>query len=234
MGFALKNPTPDPLPDEPGEGMLETAPPLSEVPAAEPSPEPPPARGGSFFLLLLAVVLAFGGGMLATVLYDRMVETPRRTAALPADAVKAAPAPPSADAPPSEPAPSPEEQRAAAIRDALAALRDRLSGAAIIDVRVRVDGGVVFLSGEVDTRATLVDVARVAGQVPGVLAVDTREIHIVSRFHEVAPGERLSDIARRYYGRADAWPRLVEANPGLNPRLLRAGQKIRVPSDRAP
>ncbi len=47
--------------------------------------------------------------------------------------------------------------------------------------------------------------------------------------HKVRPGETLSMIARQYLGDANKWRAIRDANPGLNPDLLKVGQVIRIP-----
>jgi LysM repeat protein len=49
------------------------------------------------------------------------------------------------------------------------------------------------------------------------------------RTHVVKSGELLSTIARDYYGRSSDWQRIVDANPGLNPRNIKVGQQIIIP-----
>lgn len=55
------------------------------------------------------------------------------------------------------------------------------------------------------------------------------------RVHEVAPGETLSNIARKHFDTSTAAEtalavkRIVEANPGMNPDRILVGQKIRIP-----
>ena len=46
-------------------------------------------------------------------------------------------------------------------------------------------------------------------------------------------GDTLSHIAKRYYGSANKWPRLFEANREVieDPDKIFPGQKIRVPLD---
>jgi len=45
------------------------------------------------------------------------------------------------------------------------------------------------------------------------------------------PGENLSLIARWYTGSAKNWTRLVEANPGIEPRRIKIGDSILIPED---
>ena len=50
--------------------------------------------------------------------------------------------------------------------------------------------------------------------------------------YTVVSGDNLSKIAKRYYGSANAWRRIYEANKdviGGNPDLIRPGQKLRIP-----
>jgi len=47
--------------------------------------------------------------------------------------------------------------------------------------------------------------------------------------HVVASGETLSAIALKYYGSANAWSILADANPGIDPDRLQIGQRLRVP-----
>jgi nucleoid-associated protein YgaU len=58
--------------------------------------------------------------------------------------------------------------------------------------------------------------------------VETRE-----EYYVIERGDTLSHIARRYYGNANKWPRLFEANREViqDPDKIFPGQKIRVPID---
>ena len=49
------------------------------------------------------------------------------------------------------------------------------------------------------------------------------------RLHVVEKGETLGKIARRYYGNADAWRRILDANPSVDPKRIRPGQALVVP-----
>lgn len=46
----------------------------------------------------------------------------------------------------------------------------------------------------------------------------------------VMPGDCLWNIARRYYGSGNLYPRLAEANHIRNPHLIRAGQTLLIPA----
>ena len=51
--------------------------------------------------------------------------------------------------------------------------------------------------------------------------------------HVVASGESLSVIAQKYYGSANDWPRIYQANKAIigdNPDRIRVGQKLTIPA----
>lgn len=50
-----------------------------------------------------------------------------------------------------------------------------------------------------------------------------------TRMHVVRKGDTLWSIAKRYLGDGKQWPRLVKANPGLDPQKLHVGQTLKVP-----
>ena len=49
------------------------------------------------------------------------------------------------------------------------------------------------------------------------------------RVHVVKSGELLSTIAKQYYGKASDFQKIIDANPGINPRNIRVGQEIIIP-----
>lgn len=51
------------------------------------------------------------------------------------------------------------------------------------------------------------------------------------QIHVVEPGQTLSAISTLYYGRADGWQKILEANPDLlqNPSQIRPGMRLKVP-----
>jgi len=191
---------------------------------AQAAPTAPPegeVRGRSgVWLVLIALCVAVTGAIFATVFYDRMVTVPE---AGPRAGGTAAPvlAPP-VDQDEREPRIDPYAQ-------AIAAVRPELGEDALVDIRTRVDGDVVFLEGEVDSRRTLARVSAAVSRLPGIRALDTRAVAIVNRVHVVEPGENLSRLARRYYGSVGEWRRFLEANPELEDRVLPVGYALIVP-----
>ena len=51
------------------------------------------------------------------------------------------------------------------------------------------------------------------------------------RVYEVKKGDSLSKIARHFYGKADLWPKIYEANRSSieNPDLIYPGQELKIP-----
>jgi nucleoid-associated protein YgaU len=51
--------------------------------------------------------------------------------------------------------------------------------------------------------------------------------------HTVVPGDTLSGIAKKYYGKAARWPEIYEANKGIikDPNLIYPGQVFVIPDD---
>jgi 5'-nucleotidase / UDP-sugar diphosphatase len=47
--------------------------------------------------------------------------------------------------------------------------------------------------------------------------------------HVVKKGETLYGIARQSYGDGKQWTRIADANPGINPKMLKVGQVLTVP-----
>ena len=50
-----------------------------------------------------------------------------------------------------------------------------------------------------------------------------------SKTHTVANGELLGDIALKYYKSSKQWRKIAEANPGIDPKNLKVGQKLVIP-----
>ncbi len=52
-----------------------------------------------------------------------------------------------------------------------------------------------------------------------------------AKTHTVANGELLGDIALKYYGSSKAWKKIAAANPGVDAKHLKVGQKLVIPAD---
>jgi nucleoid-associated protein YgaU len=54
-------------------------------------------------------------------------------------------------------------------------------------------------------------------------------IEDITRFHTVREDETLSGIALKYYGSANKWTKIRDANPKVNPRKLQPGTTLIIP-----
>jgi LysM repeat protein len=132
------------------------------------------------------------------------------------------------------------------VQDAVAVLNK--SDLGVRDLRATVDGKVVTLEGQavsldakgrvmlefnkmVDTENTLnkiqVQPAPAAAPIPGPGPQGAGEPTV----YEVKPGDTLSAIAQRFYGKASLYPKIFEANRDIltNPDLIKVGQKLKIP-----
>ncbi len=50
--------------------------------------------------------------------------------------------------------------------------------------------------------------------------------------HIVAPNELMQTIAKHYFGSIDDWPVIAKANPRVDPRKLKQGMVLRIPTDK--
>ena len=69
-------------------------------------------------------------------------------------------------------------------------------------------------------------------RVPVTSATASQNSSSGDRTYKVQPGETLSMIARKFYGKSSAWKTIRDANPGvIGPDgVVRAGQEIRIPA----
>lgn len=104
------------------------------------------------------------------------------------------------------------------------------------DLNVTFKDGVVQLSGEADSAEAMEKAVLMAGNVQGVSEVKADGIKAPLQqsqveYYVIQKGDSLSAIAKRYYGDAQQYPRIFDANREVikNPDLIYPGQKIRVP-----
>jgi nucleoid-associated protein YgaU len=94
----------------------------------------------------------------------------------------------------------------------------------------------VDISGEVDQQADAEKIALTVGNVDGVESVDNNMTVAVpapdSRYHTVVAGDWLSKIAQTYYGDANKYNVIFEANKPMlsDPDKIYPGQLLRIPN----
>ncbi len=113
-------------------------------------------------------------------------------------------------------------------------------GNQVENLDVAVEKGVVTLKGVVESEAARQKVVLLAGNVKGVSEVNDDAITVKPQpepepeftFYTIVSGDSLSKIAKKYYGNANLWPTLFEANREVikDANLIYPGQQIRVPA----
>jgi nucleoid-associated protein YgaU len=89
------------------------------------------------------------------------------------------------------------------------------------------------LTGELANRGAVAKVTGVARAVKGVTFVDDRGLTIkyTGASYTIVPGDTLSGIADRFYGRWWLWPLIMEANEGkISLSHLAPGTVILIPT----
>lgn len=130
----------------------------------------------------------------------------------------------------------------------------------ITDLSVEYDDGIVGLCGECDSAETFEKAVLLAGNVKGVIDVYTSKLRVkpsaqaVSieaapqasspqqtvpvvegapkvEYYVIKSGDTLGKIAKHYYGNANKYPRIFDANREVieDPDKIFPGQKIRIP-----
>lgn len=145
--------------------------------------------------------------------------------------------------PPAQGAPAPADNAAANAEAANRAAGDaieayiRKMGLDATGLMVQVDGGqgLATVFGVAPDQATREKIVLCAGNVQGVERVeDKMSVNIdsaASQWHTVAKGDTLSAIAKKFYGNANAYNAIFEANKPMlsHPDKIYPGQKLRIP-----
>jgi nucleoid-associated protein YgaU len=136
------------------------------------------------------------------------------------------------------------------VNEAIAEIGAKVPG--VKNVSAQVDGKIVTLSGTAisrDVRSRFVQafiaqvepentVTRIVVDTPQTAQPDAaaaagggEEQVSTERIHAVVPGDTLSGIAKKYYGKAGLYMKIFEANKDQldNPDLIKVGQKLRIP-----
>ena len=105
-----------------------------------------------------------------------------------------------------------------------------------LDVSFDADSSTVTVAGQVDDQATKEKILLCCGNVAGVSAVNDM-MTVVSpepeaQFHVVVSGDNLSKIAKEFYGDANKYPAIFEANKPMlsHPDKIYPGQTLRIPA----
>ena len=95
--------------------------------------------------------------------------------------------------------------------------------------------GTVTVQGDAPTQEASEKVTLCCGNVGGVQSVENMlvvaEPADESKYHDVVRGDTLSAIAKTYYGNANKYPAIFEANQPMlgHPDKIYPGQKLRIP-----
>ena len=95
--------------------------------------------------------------------------------------------------------------------------------------------GRVTLTGNAPSQEAAEKAVLAAGNVEGVTEVDNQiqfPAGTETRYHDVVKGDTLSAIAKQYYGDANKYPVIFEANKPMlsHPDKIYPGQKLRIPA----
>ena len=108
-------------------------------------------------------------------------------------------------------------------------------GVSGIKVSYDASQGKVTVTGEAATQALKEKVTLCCGNVSNVTSVDN-QMSVTSpepegQYHDVVRGDTLSAIAKKYYGDANKYPTIFEANKPMlsHPDKIYPGQKLRIP-----
>ncbi len=136
--------------------------------------------------------------------------------------------------------PSNEEKLAAANTAASGAIKDyiRTQNLPADDVAISFNGAnqIVTVSGLVADQETREKIVLCCGNVHGVAGVademQCSEPAEECQYHMVARGDTLSAIAKQYYGNANAYMQIFEANKPMlsHPDKIYPGQNLRIPA----
>lgn len=108
----------------------------------------------------------------------------------------------------------------------------------VSDLKVSFDGtqGKVTVAGVAPTQAAKEKVTLCCGNVANVTEVDNSmsvtNPEPEAQYHDVVRGDTLSAIAKKYYGNANKYPVIFEANQPMltHPDKIYPGQKLRIPA----
>jgi nucleoid-associated protein YgaU len=114
------------------------------------------------------------------------------------------------------------------------------AGLGISNLQVTYDAkdGKCVLAGDCPTAEAMQKAVLIAGNIQGVSEVNIAGLKVPPpkekvEYYVIVKGDTLSAIAKKYYGDANKYPRIFEANREVikDANLIFPGQKIRIPMD---
>jgi nucleoid-associated protein YgaU len=134
--------------------------------------------------------------------------------------------------------PTPQQVQDAKDRRRAAALVKLVNdmGLKVEDLGVRADGDKVTLTGTVASQADREKIVLLIGNTEGTGSVDDQlkveKPEPEGQYYEVKSGDSLSKIAKQFYGDANKYPVIFEANKPMlkDPDEIYPGQKLRIPA----
>ena len=126
-----------------------------------------------------------------------------------------------------------DEEAAERIRKHIEEMNPGISG-----LGVEYKNGVVSISGQAASAEAMEKAVLMAGNVQGVSDVNIDNLQTPANqekveYYLIKKGETLSAIAKQFYGKANQYRKIFEANREVikDPNLIFPGQKIRIPLD---
>jgi nucleoid-associated protein YgaU len=126
-----------------------------------------------------------------------------------------------------------DEEAAEKIKKHIEEMNPGISG-----LGVEFKDGVVSISGQATSAEAMEKAVLMAGNVQGVsdVKIDNLQAPAVQKkveYYLIKKGDTLSAIAKQFYGKANDYPKIFEANREVikDPNLIFPGQKIRIPLD---
>ena len=133
-------------------------------------------------------------------------------------------------------APSPADLNAKAAKAIETYITAQNLGASALQVAYDGAQGKVTVQGEAPTQAAKEKITLCCGNVASVTSVENlmsvTHPEPEAQYHDVVRGDTLSAIAKTYYGDANKYPKIFEANKPMlsNPDKIYPGQKLRIPA----
>lgn len=132
-------------------------------------------------------------------------------------------------------APSPDELNAKAAKAIETYIGTQNLGATNVQVAFDGSQGKVTVKGDAPTQAAKEKITLCCGNVASVTSVENlmnvTNPEPEAQYHDVVRGDTLSAIAKKFYGDANKYPQIFEANKPMltHPDKIYPGQKLRIP-----